>query len=384
MTDDHSSFDDIAEDQGEPRHGRRHGGRGRRPSRSRSVLPVVLVLVMLLALGGAGLYGYSWLTSNVNVGETEAEDYPGPGSGEVIVGVEDGDTGSDIAATLVENDVIASPGPFVTVFSNTPEAGQIHPGTYRLQQQMSSQQALDALLDPENRAGFTVTIPEGLRMSAIFERLAEETGIPVEDFEAVAEDYTSLGIPENEADSAEGYLWPGQYDFREDATAEDILQTMWDRMEAQLEERGVAPDEYVRVLTIASIVEREARDPDDFGKVVRTVENRLAGVGEADGRPMPLQLDSTVNYFSGGTTVSTTPEDRATDNPYNTYLHPGLPIGPIANPGAGALDATLNPPEGDWLYWVTVNTETGETKFAETIEEHDRNVAEWREWARDR
>jgi len=136
------------------------------------------------------------------------------------------------------------------------------------------------------------------------------------------------------------------------------------------------------VLTLASIAEKEARSSDDYGKVVRTIDNRLAGVGEAGGNPMRLQLDSTVAYASGKNTISTTPEERASDSPYNTYVHDGLPIGPISNPGGATIDAALNPPDGPWLYWVTVNTDTGETKFAATKTEHDANVREWQEWAK--
>ncbi|MDU2597301.1 MAG: endolytic transglycosylase MltG, partial [Dermabacter sp.] len=175
---------------------------------------------------------------------------------------------------------------------------------------------------------------------------------------------------------------PGTYDFHEDDSAADILDTMVSRMTTKLKKKGIPEDKWHETLTIASIVEKEARNPEDYGKVVRTIDNRLAGVGEAGGKPMNLQLDSTVAYFSKSETISTTPEQRATDSPYNTYKHPGLPIGPISNPGDATLDAVKNPPEGPWLYWVTVNTDTGETKFAATKAEHDKNVAQWREWAK--
>src|SRR5690606_3367149 len=152
------------------------------------------------------------------------------------------------------------------------------------------------------------------------------------------------------------------------------------RMRTELAARGVPEDQWHRTLTVASIAGKEARTPEDYGKVARTIENRLAGVGEAGGRPMKLQLDSTVAYVSGRKAVSTTPEERAVDSPYNTYVHDGLPVGPIANPGGATIDAVQDPPPGDWLYWVTVNTDTGETKFAATKAEHDANVEQWRQW----
>jgi UPF0755 protein len=269
----------------------------------------------------------------------------------------------------------------VQAFSSNPDAAEIEPGSYRMNTEMSSSSALSRLLDPESLAGIRVSIPEGMRMSTIFEKLEKETGIPVEDFEKAAKNYTDYGIPENPADSPEGYLWPGRYDIPEDATAGEVLQMMSDRMQSELEKRGVEPEDQHELLTKASIAEKEARDSDDFGKVIRTIDNRLEGVGEAKGNPMKLQLDSTVAYATDTDTISTTDKQRATDSPYNTYKYEGLPIGPIANPGAETIDAALDPPKGKWLYWVTVNTDTGETKFAETHAEHEKNVKEWQEWA---
>lgn len=392
MNDDRSLFDELAgDDEHEPDRPASRTRRELREERShrtqerhsplRSLLPLLVVLALLVGVGVGGVYGYRWLTGNVQVGEAEASDYPGPGTGKATVKVADGDSGSAIADKLVAAGVIKSAGPFTQLFANTPEASEIKPGTYTLKKQMSASGALDLLLDPSSRAGKTVTIPEGLRMSDVFARLSKETGIPVEDFEAAAKDYTALGIPENPAGSAEGYLWPGQYDIEDGATATDILTQMATRMQHKLEALGVPPEKQHEVLTLASIAEKEARSPEDYGKVVRTLENRLQGVGEAGGHPMNLQLDSTVAYAAGHSNISTTPEERASDSPYNTYVRPGLPVGPISNPGEATIKAALDPPEGPWLYWVTVNTDTGETKFAATKAEHDRNVQEWKDWA---
>jgi UPF0755 protein len=131
------------------------------------------------------------------------------------------------------------------------------------------------------------------------------------------------------------------------------------------------------VVVEASIAQKEARSPEDMAKVARVLDNRIA-IG------MPLQLDSTVSYAVGATgKVTTTAEQRATDSPYNTYLHPGLPAGPISNPGQDALNAALNPADGPWLFFVTVNPETGETRFATTIAEHNANVALFQAWLKD-
>lgn len=371
--------EDRPRDASGPSRGRRRGTG--HPSRVKTFLPVVLVVAMLLAVGVGGVMSYRWITGNVQVSEQEETDYPGPGSGEAIIEIKPGDSGGDIAKTLKDAGVIRSTGPFTTQFAASQEASGISPGTYRLKKEMSSADALEALLDPASLSGKRITVPEGMRMSAMFPRLAESTGIPVEDFEAAAKDYQALGIPENPAGSAEGYFWPGTYDVPEEATAADVLRMMAQRMTEELDARGVAPEDRHRILTLASIAEKEARMPEDYGRVVRTIDNRLVGAGEAGGHPMRLQLDSTVAYASGKNTISTTPEERDSDSPYNTYKHDGLPVGPISNPGAATIDAAISPPEGPWLYWVTVNTDTGETKFAATKAEHDANVREWKEWA---
>ncbi|WP_250257616.1 endolytic transglycosylase MltG [Dermabacter sp. Marseille-Q3180] len=379
-----SSLEDLLGSSGESQSRSGHGKRrNAKPSKLKRFLPAFVVVVVLAALIGGGYFAYSWVSHNVNVASA-SKDFDGQGKGDVEIVVNSGDTGSDIASTLVDAGVIKTKGPFVTAFSASQDASSITPGTYKLRKEMSGASALRLLLDPASRVGIRVTFPEGLTAHKMYERLSEATGLPVEDFEKAGADYEARGVPRNPAKSIEGYLWPGTYDFHEGDSAEDILDEMVSRMTTELEKKGIPKEKWHETLTIASIAEKEARNPDDYGKVVRTLENRLAGVGEAGGRPMNLQLDSTVAYFTKSETISTTPEQRATDSPYNTYKHPGLPVGPIANPGEATLDAVENPPEGPWLYWVTVNTDTGETKFASTKAEHDKNVREWREWAKNK
>src|SRR5690606_18217919 len=142
------------------------------------------------------------------------------------------------------------------------------PGTYGLEKQMSAQAALDALLDPANRKVSTVTIPEGITVDSIFHRLSEATGVPLEEFEALEEDYKSFGLP-GKAPSLEGYLFPARYEFDPGTSARDMVQRLVDRMKVALDDAGVASDDRHRVLTIASLVQREARHEEDFFKVSR-------------------------------------------------------------------------------------------------------------------
>ena len=126
------------------------------------------------------------------------------------------------------------------------------------------------------------------------------------------------------------------------------------------------------VVTIASLVEGEARTEADRSKVARVIENRLTA-------KMSLGMDSTVNYIFKKRGVPTQ-QMLESDNPYNTRRFTGLPPGPISNPGESALEAAAKPVPGNWLYFVTVNLSTGETKFAATYEEHQRYVEQFQQW----
>jgi UPF0755 protein len=130
------------------------------------------------------------------------------------------------------------------------------------------------------------------------------------------------------------------------------------------------------VLTKASLVQAEASTAEDMAKVARVLENRLS-----DG--MALQLDTTVNYANGKGGITTTAEDRANPSLYNTYVHTGLPPGPISNPGEQAISAVQNPAEGPWRFFVVVDPDTGETRFAETAEQHQQNVLLFQQWLRE-
>ena len=305
-----------------------------------------------------------------------AEDYDGEGSGEVTVTIESGATGTTIAEMLEEEGVVKSAGAFYdAVVARAPEP-VFQPGTYLLAEQMSAQSALDRILDPASRLQSTVTIPEGTTVAGILPRLVEATEIPLPEFEAAVADYASFGLPA-EAPSMEGYLFPATYSFEPGTAVRDVIQRLVDRQFEALDAAGVAEADRHRVLTLASIIQREARYEADFFKVSRVFANRL----EQD---MLLQSDATVTYGVSSTGVtSTTDDQRADPNPYNTYVHPGLPVGPIANPGDLAIEAALAPADGSWLYFVTVNTLTGETVFSDTFAQHEAAVADWLQFMRE-
>lgn len=348
---------------------RRQGGRGRR----RGPVVVALSLVVLAALVAGIIVGGNALWNRLN---PVAEDYTGTGTGEVDVRVESGDSLSAIGNTLVEADVIASVPPFTDAAEANPAATGIQPGVYRLRQQMSGQAALDLLLDPASRQVTRVTVPEGLRVTQVLQRLADEGGLPLAELEAAAADPAQLGLPAYANGLLEGFLFPATYDIEPGQTAVDVLSRMVARTDQVLTDLQIPVDQRLTTLTEASIVQAEAGTAEDMGKVARVIDNRLV-----DG--MRLQMDSTVNYASGETGLLTTPEDRANPSLYNTYANAGLPPGPIGNPGETALRAVLNPTEGPWRFFVLINPETGESAFAETAEEHQRNVLVFQQWLRD-
>jgi UPF0755 protein len=137
-----------------------------------------------------------------------------------------------------------------------------------------------------------------------------------------------------------------------------------------------------RTMIVASIVEGEVSGDADRAKVARVIENRLKDTtGPTKGL---LQMDSTVHYaVKKRGKAGTTDADRQSASPYNTYRVQGLPPGPINNPGAASIAAAASPAAGSWLFFVTVNPDTGETRFATTPAEHQANVNQFNQWCRD-
>ena len=333
-----------------------------------------IALVLVIAVAFVGILGYANRSAiRSGIDQLLGNDYQGSGYSSVLVVVNPGDTGETIANSLVEMGVVKN---FRTVYKLILDANpKFYPGTYKLRLHMSSQAALDALLDPKGSITNSILIKEGLRANVILDKLAASTGIARSEFSAAAKQRSAIGLPAD-AVSIEGYLFPATYTFSPKATAVSILKTMISRMQEELDKFGVKAADRHRVLTLASIIQKEARQEPDFYKVSRVFLNRIkAG--------MHLQSDATVSYGVDGNTVNTTAAERANNNGFNTYLHAGLPIGPISSPGAVAIDAALHPATGSWLFFCAINLETGETVFSTTLAEHERAVALWRAWMKE-
>ena len=347
--------------------------RGRRHGRTKLAVSIMISLFAVLVIA-AVLFVPRLL--DVIRGETY-EDFPGPGSGSVTVEVQQGDTGGDIGQTLFDAGVVASRGAFFDAFDDNPAAVGIQPGAYDLRLEMRAADAVAALLNPANRAEVQLTVVEGLRASQIYERIASVTGLPLAEIEAASRDSAAIGLPAEAGGNPEGWLAAATYTVRRDATAVDVLTQLVAQTVAVLDEREVATERRRGVLIRASIAEKEVNRVEDYGKVVRVIENRLQPGSPTNGT---LGMDSTLAYGLNKSGLELTRAELESDHPYNTRVHPGLPPSPIGSPGLAAIDAVLSPPEGDWLYFVTVNLDTGETRFTASYEEHLANQDLYREW----
>jgi UPF0755 protein len=345
---------------------------GRRKKRGRSIPGCLAALVALALIGGGAYVALTKGAEFIRDQFSTSPDYPGPGKGKVTFEVKSGDTVGAIGRNLKDKGVVQSVDAFMEAAGSSTN---IQVGFYQLKKEMKASDAFDILSNPANIIKNTVTIPEGFQVKQIVERLAASTDYPAKAFEKVLDDPTRLGLPDYANGNAEGYLFPSTYDFGPQDKPVDMLKKMvarWQQAadDAGLEEGAAAlghtPGE---VMTVASLIEAEGRG-DYRGKIARVIYNRL----DIDPNPSAgfLQIDASVNYAlgrSGSTVITDADKESVADSPYNLYTHKGLPPTPIEAPGDDAIRAALNPEEGPWFFYVTVNLATGETKFTDSYDE---------------
>ncbi len=355
----------------------RREARAKTSSKRRGIIAGV-VIASLVMLGGGGFLAWNTYETPIRrLFDLPPPDFVGEGSAPtVLVSIGDGDYGDAIAQKLFDAGVTKS---FDVVYETLLADSSIvfYPGTFEMKTGMSAAAALKYLTNPDNRKVWKVTIPEGLILGDVLALLSEGTGVPLSDFKTVVADTAQFRLPE-EAPSMEGYLFPATYEFEYGATAHAMITTMVKETNTRLTDLGVPLDDRYALITLASVIQREAgSNPDDFGKVGRVFTNRIENSWK-------LQSDATVAYGTGNLdTVWTTDAERAdASNLYNTYVHDGLPVGPIGAPGEVALRAALEPTPGPWYFFVPINLKTGETVFSVTAAEHGRAVGQLQAWCR--
>lgn len=349
---------------------------GARRAKKKRGLPGCLAALVALAVLVCGFYfgvtkGVEWVSDQFS----SAEDFPGPGNGSVTFEVGEGDATSQIGRNLKEEGVVASVQAFLDAAAADPDSTGIQVGFYDLKKEMSAEEALEVLLDPANQVKTTVTVPEGLQVDEVIAKLAADTEWGEAKWNAALKDTEALGLPDYAEGNPEGYLFPATYEIGPKDKPKTILAAMVNRWrqaaeDAGLEEKAASLDKTpAELMIIASLIEAEGRG-DDMPKISRVIFNRLDGPGDKGGTNGLLQVDASNAYGIGVSgTVALTSEQLAEDTPYNTRLYPGLPPTPIENPGDDAIAAAANPADGPWYYYVTVNLDTGETKFAATYDE---------------
>jgi UPF0755 protein len=219
-------------------------------------------------------------------------------------------------------------------------------------------------------------IPEGKTVKQSVDIIKKASDIPQADFDTVLQNTTLLPAEANGC--FEGWLFPATYEFEYNTTAQDIIKAMIKKTQTVLATLGISLADAQETITKASIVQREVTSKQDMAKVAQVIENRLA-------KNMPLGMDAIVGYgYSNGQGDAGLELPQSylddPDAPYNARLQTGLPNTPISNPGEDALKAVLKPTEGDWLYFVAVNPDTGETEFSETEAEFEASKAKYKAW----
>ena len=242
-------------------------------------------------------------------------------------------------------------------FTGVSSGMTLYPGTYQLRKHMPASSVAAILSDQSKAKGF-LDVNAGERVSNVIKKAAALSEIDESEFQKIIDAKGEGILPAEAGGNFEGWLEPGKYDVKGLGSAQKILKTIVDKRVSKLNEMHVPTgNERQRLLIIASIAEAEVNSSDYYGKVTRVILNRLD-------RDMTLGMDSTTAYGLGiNGTQLTNAQLNDSSNKYNTRVNKGLTPTPISNPGDSAIQAAMNPEQGDWLYFVTVNLSTGETKF---------------------
>jgi UPF0755 protein len=324
-------------------------------------LPLALASLLVVALAvAAGL----WLFAEMNMRPVNAAD-----TAAVSVTIPQGAGTRAIADILKDADLIRSKLLFRIKSRTDGIDGHYKAGAYLLTRDMSMRRIMEALKTGTEAETNRFTIPEGLTVAQTAQTLAEAGLVDAADFLAEAEtgDFGGYRFLRDAAGGLEGYLYPETYDVYADATAHDLIDRMLAHFDKLFTEECYGKAEALgftvnEIVTIASLIERETRVPEERALVASVIQNRLA-------KGMPLQIDATVQYALGEWKERLSYADLEIDSPYNTYAHAGLPPGPICSPRIECIEAALNPADTDYLYYVLRPELDGRHSFTKSYDE---------------
>jgi UPF0755 protein len=329
-----------------------------------------LGLLALLAMSALGA-GALWLNQQIS------RPYRGHHPQQMFVEIPHGTSRWQIAGILRADDVIRNRLAFA-LFSDWHFRRKLQAGEYLVDEPYDSRQLFWKISKGQIYV-HVVTIPEGWTMFDIANDLDHQGVCPRDNFLAAAHDTSAVADIAPHARSLEGFLFPSTYEFTRHTSCAQIademvrhFRTVWSELNPPGASMIPADRSLEQVVTLASLVERETPKPEERPLVAGVFYNRLK-IGE------PLQCDPTVQYafaLEGKSDPDVKPADLRVDSVYNTYLHRGLPPGPIANPGRASLAAAISPQQTDDLYFVA-NGQGGHF-FSRTLAEHNRNVARYR------
>ena len=342
--------------------------------------PVPMMVTGVVALAAVLGVVFLLIIPHLTGGSSSDGDRQKITAGQVVeVTVPDGSGAADVASALYGAGVIESKSEFLTKVKRSNAEASLKSGTYSLVTGDSLDNLIQLLCSGGNSSASTLVIPEGYTVPKVASAVEAAFGISADDFMSQAKasnyvaDYPFLAAANN--DSLEGYLFPKTYDFSgKDVTADLVIRTMltqWQTEMASIDFDAVCASLNTRyqlsvtqedVLTVASIVEREAANDDDRGKIASVFFNRLA-VG------MPLQSDATLAYWKGGEVTAS--ELAQEDNEWNTYTRKGLTPTPICSPGMASINAACNPDDTNYFYFYI----SGDYHvFSETYEQHQQAI----------
>jgi UPF0755 protein len=346
-------------------------GGGKRKGGFRRWAPwLALSVVVALVLGAGAGYYYVYRTY------LHPPDFAGPGTTTRVVHIFPGDTATVVGQRLQQDGVVASARAFSNAAKASGQGSALEPGYYRVRLHMNAALAFALLLKPSSREQTKVIIPEGWRLSQIIAALGRETGKP-QGYQQAIKNVAALNLPSFAHGKPEGYLFPATYSIQPNTSPLKVLQGMVTRFGEEAASinlpAAAAHAELTQsdVIIVASLIQAEGRRAPDFPKIARVIYNRLNANPQ-----IKLQLDSTVMYALHKYGIIASNQQIKVNSRYNTYVHTGLPPGPIDSPGAAAINAALHPAHGTWLYFVTVDPKTGATKFTSSFAQFQQFRAE--------